>query len=365
MLTKDELDFLSKIPEDKKVHIYPFDPRIIKIAEDIVQSINRTYSNLEVKHMGASALEISGQNDIDVYAFSDPKDFGKYLPGLIKFFGEPLHRHKTFCEWKFNKDGFDIEFYLTAKDSETMQKQIKVFETLRNSPNLLKEYEKLKSSMSGKSFKEYQEKKYEFYHKILGSNEFVKTSYNRIAKDYSATRDQFKNLKYLEKLNTFLKPKSKILDIGCGAGVPIDKYFIEKGHNVIGIDISSEQIKLAKKNIPEGHFEIKDMSFLKENEFTVNAVVSFYAIFHIPRERHSDILKKIYSFLPIGGLILITMGASEWEGIEEFHGTKMFWSHYGPEKNTQLITDTGFEILSNEVDNSSGEKHLIILARKT
>jgi hypothetical protein len=29
------------------------------------------------------------------------------------------------------------------------------------------EYRKLKESMNGKSFKEYQEKKYEFYHKIL------------------------------------------------------------------------------------------------------------------------------------------------------------------------------------------------------
>jgi GrpB-like predicted nucleotidyltransferase (UPF0157 family) len=171
MLTKEEIDFLNKIPADKKVRVYPFNPKVIKVTEDLIQSINNIYPDLEVKHMGASALEISGQNDIDIYAFSYPKDFGKFLPGLIKLFGEPLHQHETFVEWKFKREGLDIEFYLTAKDSETMQKQIKVFETLKNNPDLLKEYERLKESMNGESFREYQEKKYEFYHKILEKNE--------------------------------------------------------------------------------------------------------------------------------------------------------------------------------------------------
>ena len=167
MFTKDESNFLNKIPVDKNVYIYLFDPKAVRVAEDIIQSINNIYPNLKVRHMGASALEISGQNDIDIYAFSDPKDFDKFLPGLVKLFGELLHKHKNFIEWKFTKDNFDIEFYLTAKDSETMKKQIKVFEILKNNKYLLKEYEKLKESMNGKSFREYQEKKYEFYHKIL------------------------------------------------------------------------------------------------------------------------------------------------------------------------------------------------------
>ncbi|PIP57976.1 hypothetical protein COX03_00110 [Candidatus Woesebacteria bacterium CG22_combo_CG10-13_8_21_14_all_39_10] len=167
MLTKDELDFLNKIPADKKVYIYSFNPKAVKVAEDLIQSINNIYPDLEVKHLGTSALRISGQNDIDIYAFSDPKDFDRFLPDLTKLFGKPLHKHETFIEWKFKKDSFDIEFYLTAKDSETMKKQIKVFETLKSNGKLLKEYEKLKESMNRKSFREYQEKKYEFYHRIL------------------------------------------------------------------------------------------------------------------------------------------------------------------------------------------------------
>ena len=114
MLTKDELDFLNKILADKKIHIYPFDPRVTGIAGELIQSINGIYPDLEVKHMGASALGISGQNDIDIYAFSDLKNFDKFFPSLTKLLGEPLHKHETFCEWKFKKEEFDIEFYLTC-----------------------------------------------------------------------------------------------------------------------------------------------------------------------------------------------------------------------------------------------------------
>ena len=113
----------------------------------------------------------------------------------------------------------------------------------------------------------------------------VSEGYNKIARRYSLSRNQFESLKYLEKLNSLLKPNSRILDLGCGAGKPVDEFFINHGHKIIGIDISSEQIRLAKKNIPAGLFKLKDITALKENEFEVEAVVSFYTIFHIPRKK--------------------------------------------------------------------------------
>lgn len=197
------------------------------------------------------------------------------------------------------------------------------------------------------------------------SNDLVKRGYNKVAKNYSADRDLFQNQKYLEKFIEQISTGSIILDLGCGAGIPIDKFLAEYRYKVIGLDISEKQIELAKKNLPEQIFEVKDMSGLKENEYQVDAVVSFYAIFHTPKEQHEELFRKINSFLPENGLVLVTMGSSEWEGTEEdFHGAKMFWSHYGAEKNKEIVRQAGFEILFDEVDDSGGEKHLIILARK-
>lgn len=197
------------------------------------------------------------------------------------------------------------------------------------------------------------------------SNDLVRESYNKVADNYSLKRDLFKNQTYLEMLVEKLNPGSTVLDLGCGAGIPIDKFLAKYRYKIIGLDISEKQIELAKRNLPSQTFEVKDISELKRNEYQVDAVVSFYAIFHIPREQHEELFKKINSFLPDNGLILVTMGSSEWEGTEEdFHGAKMYWSHYRAEKNKEIVQQAGFEILFDEVDNSGGEKHLVILARK-
>ncbi len=192
----------------------------------------------------------------------------------------------------------------------------------------------------------------------------VKQGYEKAAENYLSQRDQFQNEKYLEKLIKLLNPKATILDIGCGAGIPIDKYLIDKGFKVIGIDFSEKQIELAKQNIPQGQFEVKDMMKLKDNEYKVDAVVSFYAIFHTPRETHQELFRKINSFLPKGGYFLGTMGSSDWEGSEEFHGVKMWWSHYNAEKSIEIIKNAGFEIVFEEIDSTKGERHLVVLARK-
>lgn len=198
----------------------------------------------------------------------------------------------------------------------------------------------------------------------LMSKKIVKKGYDKIAIRYMQVRYQYINYRYLEKLNSLLKPGSLILDLGCGSGKPIDRFFINRGHKVIGIDISEEQIKLAKRNVPQAEYMVKDISKLQKEEYQADAIVSFYTIVHIPRETHQELFEKINSFLPIGGLALVTMGSSEWEGIEDFYGVKMYFSHYGTEKNREIIEKSGFEIILEEIDTSLGERHQVILARK-
>jgi cyclopropane fatty-acyl-phospholipid synthase-like methyltransferase len=197
------------------------------------------------------------------------------------------------------------------------------------------------------------------------ANDFVRQGFNRIVEEYDSTRNQTENNIYLDKVDSLLNPNSRILDIGCGAGLPIDRYFVDKGHTLTGIDISEKMIELAKSHVPEADYKVEDMSDLQMGEYHVDAVVSFYAIFHTPRETHQELLHKINSFLPQGGYLLITMASSEWEGKEDnFHGTEMFWSHYDSKKNRGLVEGAGFEILLDTIDGAGGEHHQIILARK-
>lgn len=192
----------------------------------------------------------------------------------------------------------------------------------------------------------------------------VKQGYDQCAKKYLEERGIFKNQKYLDDLVKKLRKGSSILDVGCGAGIPIDKYLIENGFDVTGIDISPEQINLARKNLPKGKFLIKDMSKIDFSMNSFDAIVSFYAIFHIKREDHQNLFNKLFFILKVGGNLLVTMGLSEWEGEEDFHGVKMWWSHYDSKKNLEIIKNAGFKIIYDKIDTSGGEKHLVVLAQK-
>jgi len=169
MLTWGEEDYLSKIPEDKRVKIFPYVEEIEKIADEITNKVHEVMPELEVKHMGASSLKLSGQGDIDIYIFSRPKEFGKYKLKLVEIFGNFKNEKYDSVAWKFEAGGHDVELYLTDPTSEPMQRQIKVTQKLKENASLRDEYEKLKEELNGKSFREYQRRKYEFYHKILDS----------------------------------------------------------------------------------------------------------------------------------------------------------------------------------------------------
>ncbi len=193
----------------------------------------------------------------------------------------------------------------------------------------------------------------------------VKRGYGSCARDYAASRDQFQNERFLEDLSGRLANGARVLDLGCGSGKPVDAFLLKRGFDVTGIHVSEEQIRLAREALPNGTFIQGDMGDVALPSGTFDAIVSFYAIFHIPREEHAGLLRKAWTLLRPGGYLLVTMGSGEWEGTEEdFHGTKMFWSHYGRERNLQLIREAGFTVLSEEIDTSGGEEHLVVLAQK-
>ena len=94
----------------------------------------------------------------------------------------------------------------------------------------------------------------------------TKEIYDVNAKEFD--RKRTKNLfekKWLDLFLNYIEVGDEILDIGCGTGEPIARYFIEKGMKVTGIDFSKEMIKLATERFPQRKWLIKDM-----REFNLN-----------------------------------------------------------------------------------------------
>lgn len=174
---------------------------------------------------------------------------------------------------------------------------------------------------------------------------------------------------FLRRLAKLLPKSAKVLDFGCGTGVPIDAYLVKKGFYVIGVDFCRRLITLARKDVPGGEFIEGDFSKVDFNEESFDAIVSLYAIFHIPRKEHEGLFLRIRNFLKYNGIILVTLGTSGSEYGEEKDwcgAPVMAWSTYDPDTYREIITNVGFTILESgfEGEPTDDEYHFWLLAQK-
>ncbi|MEM9046642.1 MAG: methyltransferase domain-containing protein [Pseudomonadota bacterium] len=194
----------------------------------------------------------------------------------------------------------------------------------------------------------------------------VKAGYDKIARAYAEARNQKSTLPHLEKLNVELTPGSVILDLGCGAGLPVDRWLIEAGHHVIGVDLSDQMLALARENVPKAQYQQGDIAALERGQFAVDAIVCIFALFHTERTKHREILQNMRSFLSTNGHLLITTGQMDWVGAEPFFGAEIWWSHYDGDAYHRMIEESGFEIIASDRHSSDLPKddwHPIFLAR--
>jgi ubiquinone/menaquinone biosynthesis C-methylase UbiE len=198
---------------------------------------------------------------------------------------------------------------------------------------------------------------------VAGKESVVRNSYDKIAREYHIGRSKFDHRKELKEFVSLLNENAKVLDVGCGAGVPVAEFLVKSGFDVTGIDFSENMLELARKNVPKAMFIKKDMNKLDLAENSFDGLVAFYSIIHVPREKHSSLFESFHRILKPEGVMLVCMGPDEWEATDEYMGTTMFWSQYSPETSLCLVKNVGFQIVYDQILVRGGEKHYWILAR--
>jgi SAM-dependent methyltransferase len=203
----------------------------------------------------------------------------------------------------------------------------------------------------------------------LDHKKLVQAGYNAIAAEYLTTRKETsEDVLLLQELISRLPRGAKVLDAGCGAGVPVTK-ILSQLFDVTGVDFAQAQIEMARQLVPDATFICQDIVSLDLPNGSFDALCSYYAIIHIPRQEHLKLLQNFYRLLKLGGLALLCVGANdiEQEIEENYHGSPMYWSHFDAVTNLRLIAEAGFEIiLSKAVTDSTcpTSQHLFVLAGK-
>ena len=197
--------------------------------------------------------------------------------------------------------------------------------------------------------------------------EAVRRGYDALSHRYDAAFDPQRYHPWIAELCARLPARSRVLDVGCGSGVPLARELTAAGHHVTGVDISEVQVRRARELVPGGDFIHADAAEVSFPSASFDAVVTLYTLIHIPLEQQPPLLRNIAVWLRPGGLLLAVTGHRACLGRDENWlggGAAMWWSHADAATNRSWIGQAGLTVEREEFIPEGAGGHALFWARR-
>ncbi|PZS26435.1 MAG: class I SAM-dependent methyltransferase [Pseudonocardiales bacterium] len=201
-----------------------------------------------------------------------------------------------------------------------------------------------------------------------GPVEVVRRGYDALSWRYRADdADAGQYAPWIAELSAAIPPHSRVLDIGCGCGVPVARDLTAAGHRVTGVDLSDVQIERARRLVPGATFICADATTMAFPPESYEAVVALYSLIHVPMPDQSALLRAIAGCLVPDGLVLLTAGWKAWTGADSawLGGTAtMWWSHADVATYRRWLADAGLDVTREEFVPEGTSGHSLFWARR-
>lgn len=139
----------------------------------------------------------------------------------------------------------------------------------------------------------------------------------------------------------------QVADLGCGPG-RVAAVLLRGGLDVVGVDVSSELLAVARAAHPLVRFEegrLDDLPFLDD---ALAGAVCWYSIIYTPPDLLDDVFTEIARVLAPAGLVLLAFqaGTGDPEVKEDAHGTGFALTTYrhDPEDVASRLDAAGFNV---------------------
>ena len=129
----------------------------------------------------------------------------------------------------------------------------------------------------------------------------LRETYNRIAEDWfrDHEKDEWWKLGVKEFVN-LLDYEQTVLDLGCGPGLMV-RAFEDRGIKVVGIDFSSEMIRIARRENPQSEFHCMDIREVSRLERQFNGILAKASLLHLSKRETQTLIRTSYQLLLPGG----------------------------------------------------------------
>jgi SAM-dependent methyltransferase len=139
---------------------------------------------------------------------------------------------------------------------------------------------------------------------------------------------------------------ARVLDAGCGTGVPSARQLQEAGLRVTGIDLSEVMLALARRNVPDADLRPLDLTEIGHDLGRFDAVVAFFSLLMLPRAGIPAALARLRDVLVPGGLLVVGMVEADVDYVPiDFLGRPVHVTGYPRDELARVVESAGFEVL--------------------
>lgn len=201
----------------------------------------------------------------------------------------------------------------------------------------------------------------------LDPKAIVRAGYDRASHeyrgdDYAYPRSGYEH--WLRRLTSHLAPGARVLDLGCGNGIPVARE-LAGGCQVTGVDLSSVNIERARALVPGATFVCADMTQVAFAPGSFDAIAAFYSIINVPLAEQPALFTSMHQWLAPGGWMLAVVGRDPWTGVEQdwrdVPGLGMYYSHADAATYKRWIADAGFALVESGTEPRQGNPGYAVL----
>jgi len=199
--------------------------------------------------------------------------------------------------------------------------------------------------------------------------ELVRQGYRKAAIPYNEQKDTSILSQAIFLHWVSIVPVGVVAELGCGSGYPVAHNLAHvwrtSGHRYIGVDLSEEQIDMAKHSLKDAEnvsFTVREMTdwCRKQRDNSISGIIALFSVFHLPRSQHVELLSHIARILIEGAPFLFTTPSNASEGLQErwLGNSEMYWSSFSVNWYEVTCADLGLDFVakSKEVKEFDREK---------
>jgi SAM-dependent methyltransferase len=171
-------------------------------------------------------------------------------------------------------------------------------------------------------------------------------------------------LPYLEKATTIAPPPGKVLDVGCGSGEPIARYFVEKGYDVSGIDFVDEMLEICRARFPLMSWYAMDMRQLDlPDRFDI--VIAWDSFFHLSPDDQRAMFPRFSKHTAGGGALIFTSGTTEGGAIGgDLCGDRLYHASLNTDEYARLLDRHCYDVVLHRVQDPACGGHTVWVAQR-